>query len=367
LKEQLDGDIYTIDISKDAKETTARMMYRFYNWLPSAIKDTQTTFRIKVSSLKQMYSTIQMHINFMKPLLMEISKKTEGVNFENIYKGFESEHPDLVSLFDSSFWYVKTLGIKGFERGEYKFDELEFTKYGLFIQRGKDIIDGKYKGKSGFIAGEENGKYIFYPSDKKDITKEEFNKIKKQLIEKDDLVKFSCIQLEFNQIRRTEVIQSQQGPQQVPYMKNTIKFKGYAWNMFEIASYRQEIRNKNLELIEGFVSELSEIREDLLYYANYFEGEDGVGEEKDSRANNKKNKNQSDDEDEFDSTIFLGPFKGIYEIFKPLIPRVKLPEKEKVKISSSENFKHKKTRLNSIDDTWKLYSIYKKTHGYMQY
>ena len=368
IKAQLDEDIYSIDITRDAKEGAARMMYRFYNWLPSAIKDTQTTFRIKIATLKQMYSTVQMHINFMKPLLMEINRKTEGMNFENIYRGFEDEHPDLVSLFDSSFWYVKTLGIKGYERGKYKFSELEFTNYGLFIERGSDIINGPCKGKKGFIAGEEKGKYIFYPCDKKDISQGEFEKLKKELIDKDDLAKFSCIQLEFNQIRRTEVIQSQQGPQQVPYMKNTIKFKGFAWNMFEIAAYRQQIKNKGLDLIENYVKELKEIKEDLLYYANYFEGKEKFAESDSKKEENKTNNNNNNNtKSDFDNTIFIGPFKGLYEIFKPVIPTFSLPEKSEAKPSSSENTKHKKIRLNSIDDTWKLYSIFKKSHGYMQY
>ncbi|MFW6009549.1 MAG: hypothetical protein ACOCP8_09835, partial [archaeon] len=300
----------------------------------------------------------------MKPLLMEIKKRTERLGYDNLHRGFEAEHPDLVSLFDSSIWYVKTLGIKGFERGGYKFNALEFTKYGLYIE--KEIFQGKFKGKSGFIAGENQGKYIFYPSDKKEITHKEFQNLQQKLLDKDDLSKFSCIQLEFNQIRRTEAIQSQQGIQQVPWMKNSIKFKGFCWNLFEIASYRQQIKDENLDLLENFISELTTIKEELLYYTNYFDNKENLNFSNNQNTTYSNNQNKYSKED-IDMTMFLGPFKGFYELFKPLMPQFNLPQRKEQPISSSKAHKHKKIKIDNIDDVWKLYSIYKKTHGLMQY
>ncbi len=75
LKEQLDETIYKVDISTDAKEQVARFLYKFYAWLPSAIRETQTTFKIKIATLKQLYGNVQMTLNFIKPLLIEINRK----------------------------------------------------------------------------------------------------------------------------------------------------------------------------------------------------------------------------------------------------------------------------------------------------
>ena len=47
IKEQLDEDIYPLDVSYLAKEQVARFMYKFYNWLPTALKDVELTFKLK--------------------------------------------------------------------------------------------------------------------------------------------------------------------------------------------------------------------------------------------------------------------------------------------------------------------------------
>ena len=88
IKEQLDDDIYTIDVSKLAKEQIARFIYKFYTWLPTAIKNTEQTFKLKISSLKQFYSQIQLYIEFIKPILLEISKKLKILKLEIFSKIF---------------------------------------------------------------------------------------------------------------------------------------------------------------------------------------------------------------------------------------------------------------------------------------
>lgn len=374
LKEQLDEDIYSIDITRDAKEQAAKFMYRYYTWLPSAIKDTQVTFKLKIAALKNIYTQIQMTINFMRPLLMEIARKSEGFESSSFYRGFEMEHPDFVNLLDSSYSYVRTLGMRDYglkERGqEWIIEDLEFNKYGLFIKPTKNptILDGPMKGKSGFIIDEKDGKYFFVPASNKNISNDDYKKAKDKAIwiEKEHLKKFPIIELEFAQRRRTELKETPQGMQPTPFMKNKIDFKGYGWNIVEIASYRAKIKDTNLELLETFIDEIKVIREDLEYYVNYFENGSDEIERKEEK---KESKNQ--DEKKADYTMLIGPFQGMYELIRPLIPGFEFSKKsneiKNKKAGSKLDSIHTKVYISAIEDSWKLYSIYKKTHGLIQY
>ena len=371
LKEQLDEDIYSIDISTNAKEAVARFMFRFYTWLPTAIADTNVTFKLKISALKNIYSQVQMYINFMKPLLIEITRKTEGLEKSNFYNGFELENPDFVNLFDFSYSYVKTLGIRNYQRGKKNLKDLEFTPFGLFID-SKEIMFGPNAGKTGFIAGVENNKYILYPHKEKDIDYDKFNQIKEKkiLVEKTDLRTFPVMEIIFSQRRRSEVKQTQQGPQAIPYMRNKIEYKGYVWNIYEIASYRESLKVDDLLLLESFIEELSIVREDLMKYIKYHGSNNpNSSENKNSNFSTSESK-KVDDEENYSLT--LSPFKGLGEIFSPLIPKLfEFKElKKKREKSSFDSEKEKHHFINEIsvaEDTWKVYTVFKKTHRLMQY
>lgn len=374
IKEQLDEDIYSIDITVGAKEQVARFMYRFYLWLPTAIKDTQITFKLKLSALKQFYAQLQMYIQFMKPLLIEISKKTESFDKNNIYKDFETENPEFINLFDFSYMFIRILGIREFlsnKRGSHKIENLEFTPFGLFVGDAdkSEIAFGKYANSKGFITKDLGGKYEFFPSDKKDILREEFNKIKPVEIPKDDLKVYPVMEFEIMQKRRLEVIQTGQGGlQQVPYMSNNINFIGYCWNIFEIATYREKLKQDNLKLLETFIDEVAIMRDDLLYYLNYFEGgkKNDISSKKNEIANDKK----KEEKNRSDYTLILGPFQAIGEMIQIFMPNLKLKSEKKHKSEKVNDEKKKHyliAKLSTCEDTWKLYTIYKKTHQLMQY
>lgn len=372
LKEQLDEDIYSIDITVGAKEQVARFMYRFYHWLPSAINDTKTTFKLKISALKQYYSQIQMTIGFMKPLLIEISKKSEGFEKNNIYRDFETENPEFVNLFDFSYSFIRILGVREFlknRRGAHTINDLEFTPFGLYVGNSnkKEISFGKYAGRKGFITKDLGKTYEFYLSDKKDINSEDFAKLEKVEILKDDLQAYPTMEFEIMQRRRLEVLQTSQGPQQVPYMSNNITFLGYAWNIFEIATYREKLKEDNLKLIETFIDEIRIIKKDLLYYINYFQDGKKYQPPKIDSNNSEKSVNK---EDKADYTLFLGPFQAVGDMLGVFMPKFKekadIKSKASTAISAKEDH-HKIIRLSTCEDTWKLYTIYKKTHQLMQY
>lgn len=382
IKEQLDEDVYPVDISLVAKEQVARFMYRFYLWLPTAIRETDLTFRIKVSTLKQFYAQLQMYISFMKPLLVEISKKTEGLGQENFYKNFETENPDIVNLFDYSYSFIKIMGIRNFaekDRGTNNLYDLDFSSYGLYLR--KEIISGKYVGKSGFIReekieehhGKKITKYAFIESEKKEISKEEFNqkfskwKENPIYVNKIDLKSFPVMMMDFSQRRMNEVINTPQGTQNVPFMRNDIKYKGYAWNVYEIASYRQRLKEENLELLETFVDEISQIKEDLMYYVNYLEGSESKIEESNKKT---ETSSKSSTDKKSDYTFVAGPFQGLGELFSPFIPHFKLnfmKKHEKEAEDKKRDLNHQINKLIIAEDTWKLYTVHKKTKGLMQY
>lgn len=377
IKEQLDEDVYPVDISLIAKEQVARFMYRFHLWLPTAIRETDMTFRIKVSTLKQFYAQLQMYISFMKPLLLEISKKNEGLNKENIYRDFETENPEVINLFDTSYSYIKLVGIRNFaekDRGKNKLSDLEFTNYGLYIDKKEDILAGPFKGKKGFLREEINGKYEFLQSDKKELSKQEFNELlskwkeNKIYLNKADLRSFPVMMMDFTQRRMNEIINGPQGAQLQPFMRNDIQYRAYVWNLYEIASYRQNLREENLELLQTFVDEIGQVKEDLMYYVNYLEGNSKFdSEEKSSSSKSESKKSESK---KSDNTLFIGPFQGIAELFSPFLPTFKidfLKHKKAEEIDKNRDKEHKINKLIIIEDTWKLYTIHKKTKGYIQY
>jgi len=386
LKEQLDGDVYPIDVSTTAKEQVARQMYKFHTWLPTAIKDTQVTFKLKISALKNIYAQVQMYINFMKPLLAEVAKKTEGYGKKDFFHDFDEGNTDLVNLFDSSYFFVRVIGIKGFERNGWKMDDLEFSRFGLFVGRKGEIISGPFTGKTGFVFGHEgnkddgNVKYKFYPSEKKDLTNTQFNELKKKwkenptYIKSDQLVKFSVIENTFTQTRRSQPQNTPQGQQLIPYMRNTIEYAALAWNIYEIASHRALVKEDNLTLMSSFVEELAIVKEDLLEYVNYFEGDDDDVEIQKGNGNNgTKNKNNGTES----TSLIFGPLQGLTEIFSPLLPNLKSSSKKNKSTSggggggglsqSDLDNMHTDEIRNAIEDTWKCYSIFKKVNGFIHF
>ena len=140
LTQQLDNSTYKVDITTDAKTQVANFQYRFYTWLPTAIRDTQTTFNIKIASLRQFYSQIEMHMQFMKPLLMEISKKSEKMDANNFFRGYGDEDPTMVKLFDTTLSFTRVYGPNKIVRS-YQIQDLEFTKFGLIVPN-KELVEG---------------------------------------------------------------------------------------------------------------------------------------------------------------------------------------------------------------------------------
>ncbi|MCA9495611.1 MAG: hypothetical protein KC589_01605 [Nanoarchaeota archaeon] len=372
LKEQLDEDIYSVDISLTAKEQVARFMYRFYTWLPSAIRETETTFKIKISALKQMYSQLQMYIGFMKPLLMEISKKSESLNSENFYRDFENENPEFVNLFDHSYSFVKILGVKGLQRLGYQIADLEFEKRGLFL-KANDLAFGKYAGKSGFIKkANSDGQLDFYPCSSKEISDADFSKIEKVSIDLEDLRKIPVMEFNFIQRRRNEIQQTQQGPQLVPYMKNKVEYRGYAWNIFEVATYRESLKEDNLDLLASFIEEVNVMKEDLLYYVEKLEISRNKGSSVSNQVSSENSASNSSDSSSSSSLIF-GPFLGIAELLSPMLGGGSSGSQNKNSHGHSSSSNPKRDHVNMliqfniIEDTWKLYTVNKKAHRIMQY
>ena len=367
LKEQLDEDIYSVDITETAKESVARFMFRFYTWLPTAFKDTEVTFKLKIATLKQFYAQLQMYTNFMKPLLIEISRKSEGFDSGNFYKDFESDNPEFVNLFDTSYSFIKILGIRNFDiRGPHKLEDLEFSKYGLYLRTKVDIISGSEKGKTGFVKSEKNGMYEFYKSDKKDISREEFEKIKPVMINRRDLKPYPVMEFDFSQRRRNEIVQTPQGAQQVPYVKNSIKYKGYAWNIFEIAAYRESLKVNDLELLETFIGEIKVVKDDLLYYVNDLELNNPVDY---SVKNSSEEKNIKEKNDNENFSLILGPFQGLGYLLSPFLPKFSSSKnKSEIKINTNTSeSKYNEKRISVIEDTWKLYTVNKKINRFLQY
>ncbi len=373
LQEQLDGDIYGIEITEAAKSQAGRFFFRFHTWLPTAIKEVEVTYKLKISALKQMYTQLQMYINFMKPLLIEISKKSEGFSKKDFFHNFEGESADFSSMLDYTYSFVRILGIRNFNiRGPWILEDLEFTKFGLFLKGKGEIAFGEHKNKKGFIAGEVNGKYIFYPSDKAKITKSEFDLIKEKkiMIEKSDLKLFRILEYEFLQKRKMEYVQTQQGPQQVPNLSNNLIYRGYAWNIFEIASYRNQMKEDSLKLLETFVEDIKIVREDLLYYIHELDSieNDIIHTEVDSnnKSNNSKSSSTINKDNNFLYDLIFGPFRAIGDMFSPLVPKFNNNSSSFKKDSNKEN-ERLVIKLEVVEDLWKVYSVYKKSHQLLGY
>ncbi len=394
LKEQLDEYIYKVDITQDAINQVARFQYRFYNWLPTAVKEVTTEFKIKVASLKQFYSQLQMYIKFMKPLLLEIARKSEGFEKGSMYHSFEEHNPDFWNLLDSSYSYARILGVKTLlrERGGEGMDILRFCPFGYYLP-GKYIGYGVYAGKGGIITKQEKEYYImklFAPhkdnNQNRDaaeqLSAKEFMELKEVKVPKIDLTKFSVMEFEFSQKRRADVIQTQQGPQQVPFCQNKVMYRGFTWDMYEIATYKESLKQDELELLENFIEEISVIKEDLLHYVGIMERTKVDTNQNDIKKEEKatpSNNTSSQETQEGFLSLFTAPIEGLGVLVSALLPDFKnnsssKNSKESNPQSSSSPVMNKKQledyeirKADVAEDTWKLYSIFKKSHGFMQY
>ena len=347
IKEQLDEDVYPVDISYDAKQQVARFLYRFHSWLPTAVKETKITFNIKIASLKQFYTQLQMSIQLIKPLLKEIVKKNEGFQSSSLFHNYDFENPNIVSFFESSYSFAKVLFVKGFEGKKHKIDSLEFTKRGFYIGNPKEIIAGQFKGKKGFVISEgevvylENSKkevqsYEFVPCENKNVSDEEFNEALKY---KGDLIKvhlssYSCFSIDFSQKRQTFL----RGENPTPYMINEIIYESFVWNLVEIASFREKLKVYDLDLLDSFIDEISSIKEDLLYYIN------NLYQNKESLKEDKKKE----------------PKKEVFN--KKFLNKNFWKENEK-----QAEFNFTINKLDSIETTWKCYKVFKISFGYSTY
>jgi hypothetical protein len=396
LKEQLDDYIYKVDITQDAINQVARFQYRFYNWLPTVVKEVTTEFRIKIASLKQFYSQLQMYIKFMKPLLLEVAKKTEGLEKTSMYYNFEEHNPDFWNLLDSSYSYSRILGIKTLlrERGGEGMDVMRFCPFGYYLP-GKYIAYGKYAGQGGIITKQEGDYYLMklfspnsYNNQNRDaadkLSAQEFMLLEEVMIPKIDLLKFSVMEFEFSQKRRGDVIQTQQGPQQVPFCQNKVVYHGFTWDMYEVATYKESLKQDELELLEGFIEEIGSIKEDLLHYVGLMErtklDQTTTATGDTMRTKNKTiNKENKSSEDGFFS-LFSAPIEGLGVLVSVFLPSSR--DGSSGKLSSNSNMgSENKTPIMSekqkadyevrkadvAEDTWKLYTIFKKSHGFMQY
>ena len=383
IKEQLDEYTYKVDVSLDAITAVARFQYRFYTWLPSVIKETDSTFKIKISSLKQFYAQLQMYIQFMKPLLVEIAKKSEGFEKTSMFYNFEEHNPEFWNLLDYSYSFVRLLGIRKFEKELGSLETITIGPHGLFVD-GDQIPWGKYK-KQNCIIFEETTiedkphyrakKFNGNRDQANALSKADFEQLETITIDKYDLVKYSCIELGFSQKRRNDIVDSPQGPAQVPYMTNTIDYSGLAWNVFEIATYREFLRQDDLALLETFIEEIGVIKEDLLHYVSilegdksYYSGSQGTGsQEKSGEGNSKK----------ADFSFLTLPFEGVWSLFSPLVGDISLPKKKKKSSykqrqldemeRDSQEFKQEAIESGVAEDLWKGYTVFKKSHGFIQY
>ena len=348
LKEQLDSDIYPIDISEGAKEQVARFMYKFYTWLPTAISETHASFNIKVASLKQFYTQIQMYIQIMKPLLKEMARKSEGFESSSFFHNFDMENPEFISLLDTSSLFIKVLYIFKFERSKKKIEDLEFTHRGLFISKD-EIKAGQFKDREGFITkeskttyrGKEVKSYIFVPYEENSDTKErEYKEKEKGHLIKTHLRHYEIISTDFSQKRQMDQKETPQGIVQIPYMRNKITYDVFVWDIVEIATYREELKIKDLDLLESFIAELQSVKEELLYYIKdeYLKGDSPHFYKEDTSKKEKKediepkrdNSKWTKDEEQAENDVTI-------------------------------------SKLNGISSLWKTYTIFKKSHGLFAY
>lgn len=385
LKEQLDDSTYKVDITADAKTQVARFQYRFYTWLPTAIRDTQTTFNIKIASLRQFYAQIEMQMQFMKPLLMEISKKSEKMHTGNFFSGYGDEDPTMVKLFDTTISFIRVIGPQnfihggGWSPGQYKLEDLEFTRFGLLIPNNAfvknplnssgiltDIIvkDNKI---THYLVKKFNGDR----DDAQKLNRYEFEKLEEYKIPHYYFKPYATPELTFKQERRTEMIQTQQGMQQAPYMENSIEYFGKVMNFMEVAAYRQKVRTDDIHLLESFIQELGAVKDELLMYLNYQEGDDinnlGIDFSRYKHGNN-TSKNTNDLENEDKKKLSFSD-KLVNSLFAS---NTKTPKDGPKTVNNSKIKKdyekiYTKAENQVIEEVWKSYNIYKKVGGYVAY
>lgn len=367
LKEQLDNSTYQVDITYDAKVQVARFQYRFYTWLPTAIKDTQTTFNIKLASLRQFYAQIEMHMQFMKPLLQEIIKKSETMHHDSFFSGFGDEDPNMVKLFDTSITNIRVIGPQGLVK-DFKLQDLEFTKYGLYIPKGALLSNNDNDDPNYVVVGfdsktnhytlkEFNGSR----EELEQISKIEFDKLKKIKLEYEYFKPFATPEITFKQERRSEIVQTAQGAQQVPFMINDIQIYGHVWNFVEIAVYRQKVRSQDIQILESFVQELGAIKDELLLYLNYQEGDPIEQFGIDFSAYKKKSQNKEESEKQNNKT-YIPILDDIVNIVKSSNSKVKSNS-----IQGKYNSARDKCENQVIEENWKAYNIYKKVNGFIAY
>ena len=395
LKEQLDEYIYKVDITQDAINQVARFQYRFYSWLPTVVREVTTEFRIKIASLKQFYSQLQMYIKFMKPLLLEVARKSEGLEKTSMYYNFEEHNPDFWNLLDSSYSYSRILGIKTLlrERGGEGMDVMRFCPFGYYLP-GKYIVWGEYESQGGIITKQDGEYYVmklFSPhkdnnqnrdaADK--LSAQEFMQLEEVRIPKIDLEKFSVMEFEFSQKRRGDIIQTQQGPQQVPFCQNKIIYTGFAWDMYEIATYKEALKQDELELLEGFIEEIGSIKDDLLHYVGLMERTklDSATTATGKSMDEKKMTQDKKEKEEGLFSLFSAPIEGLGVLVSIFLPNSNKNTSNKNSMTTMSNNTEISSPIMSekqlaqleirkadvSEDTWKLYTIFKKSHGFMQY
>ncbi len=386
FKEQLDESTYKVDITADAKTQVARFQYRFYTWLPTAIRDTQTTFNIKIASLRQFYAQIEMQMQFMRPLLIEISKKSEKMHTGNFFSGFGDEDPNMVKLFDTTISYIRVIGPQAFQK-KFNLADTEFTRFGLIIPDNAFLDKDKFKPfKEKCIltkveTGEVNGKTInkYYYVKKVDKSIEDIHRMNKYEFDKLEEIKipyyyfqpFATPELTFKQERRSEMVQGPQGMQQAPYMINSIEYFGRVMNFMEICAYRQKVRTDDIHLLESFIQELGAVKDELLTYLNYQEGDDISNFEMDfSKFSNKYKMSGNSEDLEKDSKSKLSfSDKLINTLFAPNTKQQKDGKKtiQNGKVKGEYEKAATKAENAVIEEVWKSYNIYKKVGGFVAY
>jgi hypothetical protein len=401
IEKQLEGDIYSVDITEDAKRQVARFMFRFYTWLPTAIKDTELTFKLKISALRQFFHQIQMYVNFMKPLLVEINKKTEGFENGNYYSGGEEEDPQILGLFDMSYNFIRLFAIKGVKN--WQLNDFKVYEKGVFIDNSKrNIFLDKGENKTGFL-NLETLNLINENSNFREVEKEELGKLKeagleifegykfiscesleisnddfwvleekweenKTYILKNKLLPFTLLEMGFTQRRRVFQNETQQGPTQQVQHFNKVNYEGYAIDFVDIVKYRESIKSENLELLSSFIGELDIIKEDLEFYYNYFQNK--------NKLKKKKTKIETPNKVEIKTTP-TSSFKKNYDKTKEVFSIFKIlkrPKKEsfkdilkREKKEFNESLELRKARSIAIMDVNKTYRVFKKTKRFYVY
>ena len=184
---------------------------------------------------------------------------------------------------DKSYNHIKLLCLHKDFKGNSLEDLSNFSQFGFFLKKNQILVPEELKNKyqkDGFIKNVIKKKginyYEFYPCNKNiDISKlgkKEILEIKKNKIflHEKFLKNYNFLELNFsgNRDNQTITVQHQQIPK--PLFENKIISNVYVKNIFELARYRANIKNRSFDLIGSFVSELSEIKDDLFKYLNYF-------------------------------------------------------------------------------------------------